>query len=618
MEHITLVIPQFSRLLNQSPPNVDTILRDIKCNEDQLNENKNSSFNEQESIMVKHEEVSKTIDESMEEEELIEIEREWLKLNGKVHELGLKTDVGSETDSDSLEDDDIKQSHPIQNVLQPALLRSILLRSAVDARKVSPIPIYHSVAHNTPHNRNIQPSFIQSHGRTSLNLKKSVINDHSSKAAVKVEQCKKNIAELGQLEVNPTEKFSRRKQKSRIQSIIKNIENELEEDIGNGYGDTEWCREFTQLHKHRKTVMANARERQTSTDSTNEGRPSSTICIPTPSWRIIDEYDYHESDCGDHESDSDIDKSESNHSDDSNESDSSTSSNSTWVPPDTISEYVFPNNNTCDMKVEIRLINLTGIQIQALRKKIKYGISTPNCTNVPLSVTQGTKMRSIECQNYRESYAREEECMTTRRSSRYTRAKPLHSPKRNKEEFYIAESPEISQSCLKELARLKFSNAGPKIKITTNRKNISIQRMQQSAEEHKTGLPACKTKTTEQNELVDKESPISTKVIESGNNDANLTLKKGKKKLHKDPLFKDQETGILMEDYNIDEIKVILADDDHNSLQISDGHEHIASNKVSDESLQESNQTYTGCTEIFEDNLDVIMSYVSSDTDDDN
>ena len=60
------------------------------------------------------------------------------------------------------------------------------------------------------------------------------------------------------------------------------------------------------------------------------------------------------------------------------QSDNSLSSSCTWVPSDSVKEYIFPEATDIDsgLKPEVRLINLTENQIQALCKKLMIGTSS--------------------------------------------------------------------------------------------------------------------------------------------------------------------------------------------------------------------------------------------------
>ena len=466
MEYKTLIVSQFIRSLHQSTTNFSSVLSPDTSYVDILDKNKNSTYNEPESFVEIYAD-GKIIDESMEEEELIEIEREWLKLQDNVDDLTSETDEESETESDEFEESASNNSYPIQNVLHPTLLRSIFVKAAAEAKKLTHISA-NSSAYNTTQNQNIQPSLISSNRKIITNSKDPSINKRDNTPNIKEKKCKKKIKEMVLPNVNHIEEYALRKEKSRIQSIIKSIENELEGDVGNGYGDSEWCRAFTQSRKNKNTAIGNSGDRQIRTVSISEERSSIPVVIPTPSWRIIDEYDYHETSDDSSDSDNEIHKSESDDSDYSDETGSSMISNSTWVSPDTIREYVMPERSTCDMKIEIRLVNLSRLQIQAVRKRLKLGLSQPN--NVRRSVHL-ERNRDMGLGGYEDSCEFQSKYTERRRSFRNTNKGVLSSiTSRDKEKIDVSNRTEMSKSSLKELARLQFSSAGPKIEIHADRK----------------------------------------------------------------------------------------------------------------------------------------------------
>ena len=154
---------------------------------------------------------------------------------------------------------------------------------------------------------------------------------------------------------------------------------------------TQLCQEYT---KKRSEIQdqkeVNISERKD--DFIPKLNKTSKTMIPTPSWRVVDDFDSSYSLNHNVRFESNTDDDDSDDSDSSYQSDSSLSSSCTWVPSDSVKEYIFPEAADIDLglKPEVRLINLTENQIQAFCKKLLVGASTSVLEYKTSSVTNKT------------------------------------------------------------------------------------------------------------------------------------------------------------------------------------------------------------------------------------
>ena len=301
------------------------------------------------------------------EEHLIEIEHEWMRLNDMKY--GIMKDEQEDWELSESEDECIQPLYPIQNVLNPILVKNILLKSAVASCDFSANPFY-TKTNRTP-KKGKENNLFSKHS-----IKEHPESNHSRGERRVPEHHRSRKDNHLVSSVKPTDiqhdAIFPRKQKTRIQSIIKKIEKELENDIGDGYGDAQWCKEFTKNRKELDEIKEPSAE-ESKTDLTNRLMQTPKTFIPTPSWRVLEDYDCADGIIDNTECDAGIDDVRSVHSDTSYQSESSLDSSTTWVPSDTLKEYIMPVDNLdSDLNVEVRLINLTEIQIQALRKTIMH------------------------------------------------------------------------------------------------------------------------------------------------------------------------------------------------------------------------------------------------------
>lgn len=328
------------------------------------------------------------INPTLTESDLIEIERQWTELeNPNIVQLYEYEEYCDESESD---DESIEPSYPIREVLSHSLVRKILMKSAAAS-------FYYSTRNVCiPTSQRNQENKENNHYTKSL--KKEVESKHSrlqktdqrrASDALKSRENKIVASNTSKPEQNNT--LYPRKHKTKIQTIIKKIEKELENDIGNGYGDAQWCQEYT---KKRSEIQdqkeVNISERKD--DFIPKLNKTSKTMIPTPSWRVVDDFDSSYSLNHNVRCESNTDDDDSDDSDSSYQSDSSLSSSCTWVPSDSVKEYIFPEAADIDLglKPEVRLINLTENQIQAFCKKLLVGASTSVLEYKTSSVTNKT------------------------------------------------------------------------------------------------------------------------------------------------------------------------------------------------------------------------------------
>ena len=304
------------------------------------------------------------------ESDLIEIERQWTELeNPNILQLYDYEEYCDESESD---DESIEPSYPIREVLSHSLVRKILMKSAAAS-------FYYSTRNGyIPTTQKNQENKENNHSTKSL--KKEVESKHSRlqktdqrRAPNALKSRENEIAAPNSSKPEQNNTLYPRKQKTKIQTIIKNIEKELENDIGDGYGDAQWCQEYT---KKRSEIQVNISERKV--DFIPKLNETSKTMIPTPSWRVVEDFDSSYSLNHNVRRESNTDDDDSIDSDSSYQSDNSLSSSCTWVPSDSVKEYIFPETADIDLelKPEVRLINLTENQIQALCKKLVVGTSS--------------------------------------------------------------------------------------------------------------------------------------------------------------------------------------------------------------------------------------------------
>ena len=304
------------------------------------------------------------------ESDLIEIERQWTELeNPNFVQLYDYEEYCDESESD---DESMEPSYPIREVLSHSLVRKILMKSAAAS-------FYYSTRNVCiPTSQRNQENKENNHYTKSL--KKEVESKHSRvqkteqrRASDALNSRENEIVASNSSKPEQNNTLYPRKQKMKIQTIIKNIEKELESDIGDGYGDAQWCQEYT---KKRSEIQVNISERKD--DFIPKLNKTSKTIIPTPSWRVVEDFNSSYSLNHNVRCESNTDDDDSLDSDSSYQSDNSLSSSCTWVPADSVKEYIFPEAVDIDLglKPEVRLINLTENQIQALCKKPMIGTSS--------------------------------------------------------------------------------------------------------------------------------------------------------------------------------------------------------------------------------------------------
>ena len=134
---------------DSSPSDVTANFDDKECRIHSCDENDSEILAQD--TLAKQPQQNRTADESMEEEELIQIEKEWLKLNSTAENLDSETDE----EHDETDDEDDIKTYPIQTVIRPNLLRRILFRAAVEARKSTiQLPRYSSALHDARKSKN--------------------------------------------------------------------------------------------------------------------------------------------------------------------------------------------------------------------------------------------------------------------------------------------------------------------------------------------------------------------------------------------------------------------------------------------------------------------------------
>lgn len=308
---------------------------------------------------------------TLSEKDLIEIERQWGEL--KDLQFDQSNDDEEYYDISDHEEEYIEPLRPIQEVLNPVLVRKILMKSAAASHYFAMKNFRTASGQNIKENYHYTKSYMKREVESKPSRTPKT-DQRKSSTALKINDNDALASPSFRQEQNNT--LYPRKQKTMIQSMIKKIEKELESDIGNGYGDAEWCQAYT------KKRSESSEQKQLNDDDSNNRLTSKVLhtskaLIQTPSWRVIEDFDLPGTSSDNAYCDKNIDE-ESVYSDSSDLSDSSLSSSCTWVSSDAVKEYIFPKADDIvfGSKTEVRLINLTKIQIAALCKKLKAGTST--------------------------------------------------------------------------------------------------------------------------------------------------------------------------------------------------------------------------------------------------
>jgi len=204
--------------------------------------------------------------------------------------------------------------------------------------------------------------------------------------------------------------------------------------------------------------------------------------------------------------------------------------------------------------------------------------------------------------------------MSTGNSIRNTRALSRKSCKENRRNV-LDRRPGISKSCTRELARLKFSNAGPKIDIPRRRQLGPLQKLQQNLPSKAKGCSSKKDGAIA-NTRCAMTFPMVNGDKEMKDIKATDTQKVGKMKLAEASLA-DENRIMLMEECDFDKIDVMLAHGVANDSNI----ECVGKQKSSDKSVEQyilGDEAELSKVSTIENKLNVIMSCVSSDNEDDN
>ena len=256
---MTLLVQKSTSFCNSSPAITTTKLVKPKDEEHYFQNYNNSLFNQKENLDVGNDN-QECIYELLEEEELIEIEREWAKLD-ETNQFSLETDDEIDEDGIDSKEDDNNPTYPIQNILQPALVRRILLRAALEATNVADKQLWKSHMNNSIKNKRRPTTKLNS---TKMKVKSDHDVDHGAcTSALPKNEQSKSIADSSNLTQKQPTLSSLRKQKNRIVSIVKDIEKDLEADIGNGYGNYQWCKEYTKFRTELRESIATQIETKT-------------------------------------------------------------------------------------------------------------------------------------------------------------------------------------------------------------------------------------------------------------------------------------------------------------------------------------------------------------------
>ena len=355
--------------------------------EDNLSKNKYLEYKKCE--QSEFDEYNKIYNTDITENELIEIERQWAEMMN----VSLSQLKEIEDDSDMSESDEEcnQPKYPIKKVLNNSFVRKILLRSAAASRNFSLIKFPKSNTGSSIHNKDnknrAKPSLKKELDTKLVRLPKKVPRFSNTRE-------EKEFSFSTHCSEPPKSNLFPRQQKTKIQSIIKKIEKDLENDIGNGYGDAQWCEVFTKRRidtKEHDQISAELRDDYL----TDKKRQATKSLILTPSWRVIDDYNLPDSHNDNAQYDCSSDDNESVSSDSSNQSDSSLSSTGTWVSSDVVKEYMLPKTNELEsgIRAEVRLINLTKMQVQALCKKFILSAPPSNSSRSRCSSVDEAEMK---------------------------------------------------------------------------------------------------------------------------------------------------------------------------------------------------------------------------------
>ena len=567
LEELNLLMPPCHP--DSSPFDASANFDDKECRIHSCDENDSEILGQD--TLAKQPQQNRTADESMEEEELIQIEKEWLKLNSTAEYLESETDE----EHDEIDDEDDIKTYPIQTVIRPNLLRRILFMAAVEASKSTiQLPRYSSALHDARKSKDT----------------KTIIASIKRK---KQPEFKENVTVKSNNKTSQEKELVREQKPRRRSTVTKDMEIEPENDIGNGYGDLDWCREFTQPNDKStiSEISTAIQSQRISIDSTNEDKTSSKIDILTPSWRIIPEYDDSESE----------------------------SAESMNIPTEFKAETIILKNFDCDSELEIRLVKLTDMQVQALRRRIKFASSKPcvsycsrysflykkrniesqfdsvsdiesedeymkqtkNYQNTAKTKHRGNVERKTESDNESEDDAKNCRNGEKSRSLRYleksnkimedvltdeiktyqntAKTRSQRYLQRNKEQLLHSPLSEGSSSCSKELARLQFLNAGPKMKVVNHKINPSKLGKRKESASYDGNTSHKKTTKQQFHEPNHHKNRIADIKI---NDTGSSLLTAHEHDLKTQPSSaKNGESMILMEDYNFDDIEVIIAKD---------------------------------------------------------
>ena len=551
---MSLKLKQVTTFVN-GPPSTSQYFRDERSQDDHDKNKTNFNLHRDMNLITNDE---AQIDDLLEEKVLIDIEMQYLNMHEDLEEIV----------SDSEEEDglfrlqrDMMPCYPIQNVLKPAVLKSILYKSAIElsTRKTRRSKSFFSCDITNKKNTKLPRRCNQKITQQANKINPST---RSTNPLNMTKYCSKTT-------ITPTENkkldvLNRRDQESTMKSMIKNIEQELENEVGNGYGNLEWCKEHTKIRVTSKKNIENDAEIDDCNITEKKELYSRINNIPTPSWRIIEEYDVHDSSCDVPESVNTY-NSESNDSDSSDDSDSSETSTSTWVPHDMVAEYNFPNKAECTEKIEVRLINLQQIHIQAICKSLKRR-NLLSCTT-PVNAT--CKNVADGDNNSSAGLTDISKCDTGSGNEKNTlknKGSGQHNFSKNNSNVSL-QNNELSKSCQRELARLQFANAGPKMKTRSSLKSVPLEQLHQS-----TRLNVLASNVTCDTTMkIRRETTDSTPdAKENKQNDLNFYTKQNKVQFVEAPL-QDENTIVSIEDYDLEKMDVELSDEyvDNSNLSTS-------------------------------------------------
>ena len=549
---MSLILKQVTTFVN-GPPSTSQYFRD-KRSQDNNDKNKTNFHLHRDIDLITNDEAQ--IDDLLEEKVLIDIETQYLNMHDDLEEI--VTDSEEEDDLFGLQRD-MMPCYPIRNVLKPAVLKSILYKSAIElsTRKTRRSKSFFSCDIANKRNTKLPRRCNQ---KTTQQPKKINPSTGSTNPLNMTKYCSETT-------ITPTENkkldvLNRRHQESTMKSMIKNIEQELENEVGNGYGNLEWCKEHTKLRVNSKKKIENDAEIDDCNITEKKELYSKINNIPTPSWRIIEEYDVHDSSCDVAESVNTY-TSDSNDSDSSDDSDSSETSTSTWVPHNMVAEYNFPNQAECTENIEVRLINLQKIHIQAICKSLKSK-NLLSCTTQENAtckkIADGDNNSSVGLANISKCDTRSGNEKNTRRN----KGSQQDNFSKNNSNISL-QNDELSKSCQRELARLQFANAGPKMKTRSRLKSVPLEQLQQSTRLNVLASNVtCATTMKIRRETTDSTPDAK----ENKQNDLNLYTKQTKVQFVEAPL-QDENTIVSIEDYDLEKMDVELSDEYVNNTNLS-------------------------------------------------